>query len=263
MKIGVCLNWTIEENMIALMNSGVDFVELQLSSLYNVDDTSVESLKSRLQNNSIYCPVMNFMLPANLRCTGDDVNYEAIEEYFENVLKKASILGTKIIVFGSGMSRRLDSDTSFEKGYSQLVYLLREIVSPIFNKYGMICVIEPLSEDNLIKTIDDGLKLVKDVDKHNVKLLIDFYHTATNDEDMCDLSKYATHLKHVHIATKNGRLYPIDTDVLECKAIINSLKDINYDGLISLESRVREGLSLRDCISTSTQLLKNLINSKN
>ena len=258
MKIGLCMNHTKPEYYDSLKYMQIDYVELQLATFFEMSESEVDNLKNYLDSLNISCPAMNFMIPASLRVTGEEVDYVAIENYLNTTLAKVSKLGTNLIVFGSTRARKLDEYTSYEKGYAQMVYLLKEIVSPIFAKYNCVCAIEPLCDDNLITTISQGLSLVKDVDRDNVKLLIDFYHTQKNGEDTSNLEEYRNYIVHTHIACENGRHYPTTLDPDDYASMFGALKDIGYDGMMSLEGHLREGEDISTSVNQAVALLKRI-----
>jgi sugar phosphate isomerase/epimerase len=96
--------------------------------------------------------------------------------------------------------------------------------------------IEPCNryEANLINNVDEGLKVVHELGRKNVGLLLDTFHMNIEEASIQgSIVKAADHLLHFHIADSN-RWYP-GAGHLDFEAIFKSLKNIDYRGAISAE----------------------------
>jgi len=123
-----------------------------------------------------------------------------------------------------------------DKAWSQLVELLK-FIDPLVKEKGITIAIEPIykGESNFINTAAEGLKLAKDADRDNIRLLIDYYHLALENENPEIILEAAPYLKHIHFADPEGRVYPQEVKD-EYVTFINLLKHIGYEGLISIEA---------------------------
>ena len=74
------------------------------------------------------------------------------------------------------------------------------------------------------------------MDHPNVGLLSDFFHVMTNDDRIEDM-EIIKKLGHVHIASANGRRYPMSVEGEEYEAFFRFLKAIGYNGRISIEGK--------------------------
>src|SRR4030043_306672 len=182
MRIGYCTNLiatqtdgTGREWIEKGKESGFDYVELPLAQIVDLNDREFSSLKERMDLSGLKCEVCNNFFPGHVRLTGNAVDYGKIEEYLEKALGKAAQLGVKVIVFGS--PKNVPEGYPMGKAWSQLVELLKTI-DPLVRTKGITIVIEPLCklESNIINTAAEGLRLVKAVDRENIKLLVDYYH---------------------------------------------------------------------------------------
>lgn len=79
----------------------------------------------------------------------------------------------------------------------------------------------------------EGACLAAAVNHPNVMVLADYYHMATDNEQLTDIARIGV-LKHTHIAAKVGRLYPTEVEEGFC-GFMKGLKDIGYTGLMSVE----------------------------
>jgi D-psicose/D-tagatose/L-ribulose 3-epimerase len=102
---------------------------------------------------------------------------------------------------------------------------------------GVTMALEALNrfETYFLNTADDGLKLVKEVGSPRVKLMMDSFHSNIEEKGMYDAwRKCGKALAHVHIS-ENDRGVPGSGHVL-WKEIFKALKDIKYDGWVTIES---------------------------
>ena len=194
-------------------------------------------LAERIETSGIRCEACNNFFPPNLRLTGDKVDMAKIERYLEIALSRAESLGAEVIVFGSGPARSVPEGFPKEKAWEQIVDLLR-LISEIVEDSDITIVIEPLrrEECNIINNTIEGLETVKEVNRNNVKLLVDFYHLRSEGEDPAIVKKCQGHIRHVHFARFEGRVFPKEIDEDRYYPIYNSLKEINYQDRISVEA---------------------------
>jgi sugar phosphate isomerase/epimerase len=101
---------------------------------------------------------------------------------------------------------------------------------------GVRITMEPINryETDFILSADDGMRLVEDLDCDNLGLMLDLFHMNIEDVSIEDgLRQTGDRLWHVHIADSNRR-YP-GSGHLNLDGIIDTLKDMNYQGYISAE----------------------------
>lgn len=243
MRIGYCTNLinaqadgTGSQFIEKGKEKGFDYVELPLAQMVALNDADYNSLKEKLSASGLKCEACNNFFPPSIRLTGNDVDYGKIEDYFTKALGRAAELGVKVIVFGSPMSKNIPEGFPMDKAWSQLVELLR-FIDPLVKEKGITIAIEPIykGESNFINTAAEGLKLAKDADRDNIRLLIDYYHLALENEKPEIILEAAPYLRHIHFADPEGRAYPQEIKD-EYDTFINLLKHIGYESLISIEA---------------------------
>ena len=128
----------------------------------------------------------------------------------------------------------------FREAYRQLVKVYR-ITGDIAAQYGVKVVIEPLSrkETNMICTMAEGAILEADVNHPNVGLLSDFFHVCANHDSIGDMEMIRK-FGHIHIASGNGRRYPVSEEGERYGEFMRTLKAIGYDGRISIEGKTED-----------------------
>ncbi len=241
MKLGIC---TSIENAAAVASAGCDYIEPALNALATLDETAFEAIREQYSALAVPAEAFNCFFPGSIRLTGPDVDFAAIESYLETALARAASLGAKIVVFGSGGSRRLPEGFPHERGLEQVARML-VAAGPIAAAHGVTIVIEPLrsAEDNLINTAAVGLDLATTVDHANVRLLVDYYHMRSENESS-DIVRSAGNemLRHCHIARPEGRRWPKQADGEDYTGFFSALADIGYDGRLSVEGKT-DGLA--------------------
>jgi sugar phosphate isomerase/epimerase len=166
-------------------------------------------------------------------------------------------MGAMIIVLGSAGAKNIPPGFPYEQALEQFKELLiqvDEVVEPL----GIAVVLEPLNkkESNFITTTSEGLKLVQDLSLDNIKLLIDYYHLRMEDEDFAVINEAGPNLRHLHIASKEGRLFPKPGDGENYGLFFARLKAIGYDGRVSVEAHSQD---LAADGAASLKLLRSLI----
>lgn len=255
MKIGCCSNMlarvtsqTGDEHIDRIIRTGIDFIdqiaktgfdyiELPLAQLAELDDAAFDQVVRRVSDSGIACEVCNNFFPTYIRLTGGLVDDEIVDEYVTAALKRAHLIGAEYVVFGSGPAKNVPYGYSLEKGYQQVVSMLQRI-NPIASREQVTIVIEPLrrKECNLINTFAEGCQLARDVEGSHVKVLVDYYHLATEREPVHDIVAGRDYLRHVHYARLNKRGFPTKKDAEQNRDFFLALKEIGYQGRLSLEA---------------------------
>lgn len=250
MKFGCCLNMvstypdgTGMEWLHDLAVFGYDYAELPLAQVMALDTQGFETLKQRLSEAGIPCQACNNFFPASYRLTGAEADMPRAMDYVEQALTRAEALGAQYVVFGSGPAKQVPEGFPMENGYRQVVQLLKQ-VGTVAGKHGITIVIEPLrkAECNLINTFAEGVRLAKEVDDPNVKVLVDFYHMTVEEEQVEHLLDEGRQwLRHVHFANPAGRVFPAELNEAEYRPFIQALKTVGYDLHVSCEAYAPNG----------------------
>lgn len=245
MRFGCCLNMIASqpdgtgiEYIEKLSEIGYDYVELPLAEMMALSDNEFESFKERIERSGIRCEVCNNFFPKSIRLTGSDVNIDEILQYVELALKRASSLGVEYVVFGSGGAKNVPSGYPLDKGYQQVVCLLKQI-APIAKKNHITICIEPLrkAECNLINTFEEGCKLAKEVNEDNIRVLVDYYHMCVEEEPVENIrNEGENYLRHVHFARHEGRVYPESKSEDSYEPFIDALEGARYSSRVSCEA---------------------------
>ena len=121
-------------------------------------------------------------------------------------------------------------------GYDRMMRLLRELVIPLLDKHDMRVAIEPINgnESNFIRTLPEGMELVKRAAHPRIRLLADLMHMLYEQESPEALAEYASSLEHIHVSERD-RALPHSAYSGELAALLERLRALGYDGTISFE----------------------------
>jgi sugar phosphate isomerase/epimerase len=107
-------------------------------------------------------------------------------------------------------------------------------------KNNVTLCLEPLNryQDHMLNTLEDAKNIITIGKLRSVKITADFYHMNIEEDDISRaLEEHANFLGHVHIAD-NHRYQP-GTGSIDFKKHLKTLVDIDYDGAIIYEGRIR------------------------
>ena len=109
--------------------------------------------------------------------------------------------GVKIIVWGSGASRKLQEGWSREECREQFIDIAAKAAGYAAN-HGVTIVIEPLCrhDSNFIRSLAEGADIVDAVKHPNLRLLADFWHMIHEEEPPSEIVRWKHHLEHVHLS---------------------------------------------------------------
>jgi sugar phosphate isomerase/epimerase len=232
-NVGYC---TGLKNAEAAKAAGFDYVELSATEIANLSDEEFEAAAARLRQAGIQTPAANLFVPAAIKVVGPDIDRARQTAHVNKVMTRLERLGVEVLVFGSGGARRVPDGFSREEAWAQLVEFSRraaEAAAP----HHITVAIEPLrrQETNIVNTAGEGLALVEAVNHPNFQLMIDFYHLASEHEDPAIVLRARDHLRHLHVANPQGRVFPQRWDEYDYAPFFANLKAIGYAGRISME----------------------------
>jgi D-psicose/D-tagatose/L-ribulose 3-epimerase len=237
-QVGLC---TPLRNIEAAKAAGFDYLELGTSELAGLSDAEFDKAVGDIKRLGIQVPATNLFLPATLKVTGPDIDREQQMVYVRKAFERLSRLGTEVVVFGSGGARRVPDGFSKDEALKQLVDFGRRAAAE-GRARGITIAIEPLrrEETNIINSAAEGLALVEAIGDPNFELMIDFYHLASEKEDPAIVLRAHQHIRHLHMANPQGRVYPAEWTEFDYAPFFANLKKIGYDKRISVEATAKD-----------------------
>jgi sugar phosphate isomerase/epimerase/lysophospholipase L1-like esterase len=231
--IGYC-NDDLEKTRAA----GFDYGELAVRNFARLSDEDFARFLRKHDAAGLPTPTALVFLPNEMKIVGPAVDDKAAMAYVRTAFARARKLGVELIVFGSGPARKVPDGFSKDEAFRQLVAFSKRI-SPEAGKQGIVLGVEAQrkEETNLVNSVAEALTWVEAVDHPNFQLIVDFYHLAVEKEDPKILLKAAPHIKHIHFANPNGRVFPRSADEYDYSGFFENLRKIGYRGRISIEAR--------------------------
>ena len=235
LKIGLCAGLG---DLARAKEVGFDYVELPVRDIAKLSDAEFAAAVEAHAKIGLPTPVANNFLPADLKITGPAVDHPRQEAYLELALARMKKLGVSIVVLGSGDARRVPEGFSTPAAFDQLVDFARR-AAPIAAKNGIRIAVEPLrqQETNIIHTAAQGLEWVRAVKHPNFRLMVDFYHLASENEDPDILRTAREHILHFHMANPKGRVYPLDAAEYDYARFFARVREIGIQGGMSVEAK--------------------------
>lgn len=234
MKFGLCTNF---DNIELAAQMGFDYVECAFSRLAALPEEEYQALLAKKDSFPVPVTKANLFLPADVKPVGPDVCEKTLREYMERAFSRAAAIGVKLVVFGSGGARKVPEGWSHARAWRQLCDFL-ELAAEYAEKYDVVIALEPLrsQECNLLNYVSEGTALCGIVNHPYITVLGDFFHMYMGSEPWEHLVRAGEKLSHVHICNPVGRLFPAPEDGFDYASVINMLKEMNYQGDISVEA---------------------------
>jgi len=233
MRIGVCTGlsgMTASADGLALFESTVGELLCPAEEEAAFEHRLVAARAATLPVEAVNC-----LFPGSLRNVGSDVDPAALDEWMTTTCRRAARVGVEMIVFGSGGSRMLKDGFDRTRASEQIVENLKRY-GPIAAARGVTIVLEPLNtgDCNFINSVDEGAELVRAADHPNIRLLVDTYHMAKDDDPAESIRRAGELIAHAHCAEGASR-GPLGTTGEDQRPYFRALKDIGYEGRISIE----------------------------
>ena len=269
MRFGYCVNMLSlpgsdrsgREFLPMIAGLSFDYVELPLAQMMVYDDGNFIRLFLRqTEELGIPCRCCNNFFPASIRLTGPAADHNAALGYADKALARAKRLGAEKIVFGSSGARNYPIGFSKEAALAQIMDFLTRL-EPLCAEYGICIVLEHLNrmESNLINTLNEASALRQAINLPHIENLLDHYHLLLSGCGVEEIRQVGSHLKHVHIARILGRSLPQPGDDSCVQETFAALRDIGYDGDISIEAYAPFN-NRTEAIAASLSYLKKLTN---
>jgi sugar phosphate isomerase/epimerase len=232
---GVCSS---VRNASQAKEQGWDFVEENVTSYFvgQLPDAEYHGLEMARQA-ALPIRAANALVPGALKITGDATDPAALHRYTQTVVRRAAEAGTQVLVFGSGAARKVPDGFSREQAVAQIRSFAAD-AAEIGASHGVTIVIEPLhrGQCNILNTVGESMEYVRALNHPNLKCLLDTYHFWTEDEPLDNLRSAADHIRHVHVADRDGRVPPGQSGTSDYRPVFSVLKEAGYSGGISVEA---------------------------
>ena len=178
------------------------------------------------------------LLPGTPKVVGPETDDAATDAYLARVLRRAAAAGVNTLVFGSGKARNVPDGFDRGRAAAQITDFLKRS-APVAAEHGVTIAVEPLNrgECNLVNTVAEAMTHVRAVGHPSVQCLLDTYHLWVEGEPADHVRDAMPHVRHVHVADRDGRVAPGESGTSDYRPLFGALKAGGYDGGVSVECR--------------------------
>lgn len=236
---------TLENDLLLCEKVGYDFIEIRLDMLRDYLQThTINNLESFFYSSRIKPHAFNALFDINF-C--DDASWDKVVTDFMLACETGEKIGSHYIVVVPTITKEPNNRSKqevFEDSVKNLIKL-----SDIGREYDMKLAFEPVGNPGCcVRTVRQAWDIVKEVNRDNVGLTFDAFNLYLynklehfGDMKLVDLDKiFVVHLddsddKPIEVLDHCDRCFP-GYGVINLRNYIGTLKDMNYDGMVSIET---------------------------
>jgi D-psicose/D-tagatose/L-ribulose 3-epimerase len=241
MKYGVnTMVWTtrVDASRASLLSRirewGFDGAELFLSPNEPED---IPAVRKMLEQNHLECTTCSVIPRECHLVSGDPAVRAKGVEFLKTCMDRTAELGARLVC--GPMFAGLGVMTGRRRTREEWGWAVEgvQVVARHAQKRNVTLCLEPLNrfETYFLNTLEDAAQLIHDIGEPNVKIHFDTFHSNIEERHPAEaLRAVAKHLGHVHIS-ENDRGVP-GTGHVDWKGVLTTLKDVRYDGWMTIES---------------------------
>ena len=204
----------------------------------DVSEEQREEIRTLADKNGIEIIGLHWLLAGTegFHLTSPDEGVrERTGRYFVELVNLCRDLGGKVLVLGSPQQRNLLPGVSQDDAMRYAAEVIQMVV-PSLEKSEITLALEPLgpSEGDFLNTAEEAVDLIRRVESSTVRLHLDVKAMSSESLPIPEIIKAnASQMVHFHANDPNLR-GPGMGDV-EFEPILQALKDVDYDGWVSVE----------------------------
>lgn len=241
-----CLHKPFELTLGDIIDSGMRLIEIVDAGQHTLTEDRVERLVELKDEYdlrySIHAPYTDVNIAAD-----DPIIRGAILERIEASIRWASMLEANVLVFHPGNSTAIER---FGPGLAWKINMESvDLILSCAEKYSVSALIENVPEPfpYVMKSVEDFQRFFEEMER-DVEMVLDVAHANIRGETLSFISGFSEAIGHVHVSDNNG-----DHDVhlqlgegsIDWAETITALRDVGYDGWVTVESYEGVGESIR------------------
>jgi len=224
--------------METLMAAGADYVEFGVAAVApESPEEEFEKLRSAMASYPIRVEAFNSFIPGSYRITGPDADHARALGYCGAALPRCKALGGAVVVLGSAGARKSPDGFDHARAERQFIEFCRAL-GPVAEENAIDIAIEPLNrqEDNLLLSVEHGIRMVDEIGHPRIQLLADLYHVSQEKEPVEHVAAAGRRLRHTHCADL-GRAAPgfAESGEEDFLGFFSNLRRAGYDARCSFE----------------------------
>ena len=234
-EFGVCVDAAHLESAVRY---GFDYYEMEVVEISQMDDAKFAAVKAQVLASPLRCRAFRSLI-RKYQVVGENAKAQQpdVKAYLEQNFERCSQLGGKVVVWGSSQSRNVPAGFSRDRAWEQIQEYLH-MAGDIARRNNLVIGIEPLrkQESNIINSAGEALKLVREVNHPNIKMIVDYYHLRQENEDPDIVRQAQKEIVHLHFANPMGRRWPHNaSEDAVYQRFFSLVKQIGYQGGLSIE----------------------------
>jgi D-psicose/D-tagatose/L-ribulose 3-epimerase len=215
---------------------GFDLIEIGLE---NIDDLDYEKAVPILRDYDLGITLAAAMGPGRDLIHDDPAIQENGVNYIRQCIKSAQAVGAEILAgpMYAATGRTWEQTPEERERDSETLAKHLHSLAQFGADHGVTLCVEPLNrfETSFLNTTEQAIEIMERVDHPNCKIHLDTFHMNIEEKSLGDAIRLAgDRLGHFH-ACENDRGAPGSGNV-NWDDVFPALKDINYDGVIVIES---------------------------
>ncbi|MDB6028769.1 MAG: Xylose isomerase domain protein barrel [Verrucomicrobiales bacterium] len=228
--------------MTFVRKAGYDAIEIApftlAKNVNDISETERQRIRSLARNAGLEISGIHWVLvqTEGLHLTApDQAIRDRTSKYFCDLVNFCADIGGRFMVVGSPKQRNLLEGVSHTQAWSWATEVFRAPVA-LAEKRGVTICFEPLapSETNFINTAEEAIRFTKQLASAHFKIILDVKAMCSEAKPIPQIiQESASHLAYFHANDQN--LKGPGFGEVDFKPIAAALKDVGYDGFVSVE----------------------------
>ncbi len=248
MRLSICNElfegWPIEKVFDYVAELGYDGVEISpftvADSVIDVSPRKRERIRQAAERSGVEIVGLHWLLakPEGLYINHpDEIIRIRTQEYIEALIHFCADIGGKLLLHGSPHQRTVEEGWDYDEAWNSAKETF-DVCLKVAHKRNVIYCIEPLlkTSTNFVNTIDEALRLVREINHPNFKMMFDCRAACAQERSLIDallLALRSGHLRHIHVNDANGKGPGFGST--RFTPILRELAKNGYRGYLSVE----------------------------
>ena len=246
MKYAICnelfQDWPFEKAFAYARETGYTGVEIAPFTIHTdareISPGQRAAVKNQIADAGLECVGLHWLLAKTegyYLTTPDEAVRARTGEYLAELARLCRDLDGSIMVLGSPFQRNLLPGVTHEEAMAHAADTVKRAM-PVLEDRGVTLALEPLgpAEGDFLNTAERGIELAEMIGSPNCKLHLDVKAMSTETKAIADILRDSRDWM-VHFHANDPNLLGPGMGEVNYEPIFGALKDIAYDGWVSVE----------------------------